>query len=699
MRKSFILLLVAVIVLGGIPMDVFGEVAYDKELEQSIIKVKGLFSISDSYDTFNSQVNTSGKEVFFYLNWSDSNNKLDNIRVTTDNKGNIISFNKYNPIYVEPETKSPNFSNEEALENAESFIKKIAPDLFNELELKKNRYPISAADNDYSFNFVRVINKIPYPDNTVNVNVNKLTGEISNFHTNWERSLEFPKAENILSIEEGKQAFKEEIGLNIMYKSSNRLLKMLDTNEETKYFLTYSILNQGKMIDAITGQAINTNYYGGMGAVEEKTMDANASGITPKERAEIDKLVGIIDAEQIEKTARRIVSINDDYVLQNKNLYSSYKNPGEYQWSLYFTKKVDNNNIMMADIVLDAKTSELLSFYKNNRIDSNTKPIITREESLDLAREFIASQQPEKIDFLEYIDDNIGTTDENQQTYYFRFIRKTDDIFVESDGVYVGVDAVTKEIISYNLDWFNGKLPPKGTLIGYDKAYDILFGQLGYDLRYTTIYNYDKPEGENREIKLVYTLNYEKPAIIHANTGEILDYSGEIYNDFLGFGYNDIDSSYAKEKIATLAQYGVGFNSDSFKPKEEIKQKDFIYLLFKSISSYRTETEKDIDKIYDELTNSRIIRDGERNLDRVVTKEEAVKFIIRTMNYAKIAEIENIYKDIFKDSTTISPSLIGHMNIAYGLGIINGDGKGSINPQAELKREDAASIIYNYMFN
>lgn len=693
------LLLVGLIILGGIPLDVFADVLYDKELEQAIIRAKDLFGIPDSYDTFNSQVNTSGKEVFFYLNWSDSSNKLDNISVTTDNKGNIISFNKYNPIYAEPETKSPNFSAEEALEKAKSFIKRIAPDLYNELELKKNRYPISAYDNDYSFNFIRVINKISYPDNTVNINVNKLTGEINNFYSNWERNLDFPSAENILSIEEGKQAFKEEIGLNIMYKSSNRLLKMLDTNEETKYFLTYSILSQGKMIDAITGEAIDLSYYGGMGIENEKSMDSTASGVTPKERAEIDKLVGIIDAEQIEKTARKILSIDDKYVLQNKNLYSNYKNPGEYQWSLYFTKKVENNNIIMADIVLDAKTSELISFYKNNRTDSNTKPIITREESLDLAREFIKKQQPKKVGLLEYSDDNISNTDENQQTYFFRFIRKIDDIYVESDGVYVGVDAVSKEIISYNLDWFNGNLPPKGALIGYDKAYDILFSQVGYELRYATIYDYDKPEGENREIKLVYALNYEKPAIIHANTGEILDYTGEIYNDFVGLGYSDIDTSYAKDKISTLAQYGVGFNANRFKPKEEIKQKDFIYLLFKSISSYRTETEKDIDKIYEELTNSRIIRDGEISLDRVVSKEEAVKFVIRAMNYGKIAEISNIYDDIFKDSAKVDPSIKGHMNIAYGLGIISGDGSLNINPKAELKREDAASIIYNYMFN
>jgi len=69
------------------------------------------------------------------------------------------------------------------------------------------------------------------------------------------------------------------------------------------------------------------------------------------------------------------------------------------------------------------------------------------------------------------------------------------------------------------------------------------------------------------------------------------------------------------------------------------------------------------------------------------------------MSYDKVAEIPNIYSSIFKDSSEITPGFEGYINIGYGLGLINGDGSGKIRPRAELKREDAASLIYNYMFN
>ncbi|NMB27766.1 MAG: S-layer homology domain-containing protein, partial [Tissierellia bacterium] len=54
-------------------------------------------------------------------------------------------------------------------------------------------------------------------------------------------------------------------------------------------------------------------------------------------------------------------------------------------------------------------------------------------------------------------------------------------------------------------------------------------------------------------------------------------------------------------------------------------------------------------------------------------------------------------KDLFKDTKDIDPKLKGYVSIAYGLRIVEGAG-GKLNPKAELKREDGANMIYNYLF-
>ncbi|NLN14549.1 MAG: hypothetical protein GX185_02965 [Tissierellia bacterium] len=106
-----------------------------------------------------------------------------------------------------------------------------------------------------------------------------------------------------------------------------------------------------------------------------------------------------------------------------------------------------------------------------------------------------------------------------------------------------------------------------------------------------------------------------------------------------------------------------------------------------------------MDDIYGELKKQKIIREEEENRGARVSKEDGAKYIIRAMGYEKLAEIEDIYADIFQDSKEIDPKLKGYMNLAYGLRIILGDGTDYIRPKYELNREDAASMVYNYLFN
>ena len=185
-----------------------------------------------------------------------------------------------------------------------------------------------------------------------------------------------------------------------------------------------------------------------------------------------------------------------------------------------------------------------------------------------------------------------------------------------------------------------------------------------------------------------------KPANIDANTGYIKLFGR---TDPQMWTYNDIDKSYAKEKINILAQYGIALPGEEFKPKEKITQRDFLYLLAKANSPY-FEIDGSKDKLYSYLINLGIVKEEEKNPNKIVTKEEGIKYIIRALKYDKIADVSEIYKDLFKDTKDIAPKLKGYAAIAYGLNIVEGS-NGYLKPKAELKREDAANMIYNYLFN
>ncbi|NLY46388.1 MAG: hypothetical protein GX053_10460 [Tissierella sp.] len=419
--------------------------------------------------------------------------------------------------------------------------------------------------------------------------------------------------------------------------------------------------------------------------------------ITPEEREEIDKLKGLKSIEEVEKEARDILDLDNSYELRRRNLYSSWENPDEFFYSLSFIKTIDEKEYN-TEISINAKTLELMNFNKYRNFNPDAKAAIDKREALELAKEFIEKINPDKIDEIELLEDHL--TNDNEQYYGFNFIRKVDDIYVESDYISVGVDTVNKDISSYSINWYKGDFPSRDHIISIDKAYDVLFQKVGLELNYTNIYNFENINKEQeREIKLIYSISQHKPSIIDAFTGELLDYSGNIYKDNTIPVYNDIENSYARDKIITLAEYGIGFSSDKFNPKDIINQEDFLYLIWRSMNPYRGLLEQDMDEIYKDLISQKIVKSGEENRERDVTKEEAVKFIIRAMKYEKLAEIPNIYANIFKDGEDIDPNLKGHLTLAYGLKIISGDGTENIQPKYELKREDAASIIYNYMFN
>jgi len=160
-----------------------------------------------------------------------------------------------------------------------------------------------------------------------------------------------------------------------------------------------------------------------------------------------------------------------------------------------------------------------------------------------------------------------------------------------------------------------------------------------------------------------------------------------------------LDNTYAKDKILLLTEYGITLPGENFMPKSKIIQKDFMRYLWGAMNSYRLDREVSDDTIYQELADGGIIRSDEINREGTVTKAEAAKFVVRAKGLEKIALIQGIYANIFKDSNSIVKDYKGYVTLAYGLGILKGDNSGYIRADYVLKREDAASIIFEFAFN
>lgn len=695
MNKSIAILMVLSLLAGVmIPFVVYGE-EQGNNLEELTLRAKQIFEISDDYDTFNSSVSSYGGRTYYYFNWKDSSGKLNEINVTIDSQGLVTSYSTYDPRTLE-EQRLPRITKDEAISLAVKFIERLENGISASIEYDDTSYYAASSDPYYNFRFIRIVNGIPFSDNDLNISISKSSGKITSLYLNWIKDAEFSGLEGIMDIEDAKNAYKEIPGIQLVYKISDRYPRPLDSSgQELVHYLVYAPMDNITMIDPWTGEPVISGYgpYG-MGGGKAEAMDQ--SGITPIEKEELEKLKGLLSSTKAEEISRDNLDLGEDYIIESQSLYSSWKNKGEYIWSTSFSKNRGAENAEFVEVSLDAKSGDLISFYINNSANEGKKPTIDREMARKIALSYINKTIPELKDSIKgAYEYNIVETERLQ---YFTFNRYAEDIQIEGDSVTIVIDTYDGTVTSYNKSWYTGNLPSPEGVISIEKAYEALIERVGFGLGYRIIPVEEKGIWSD-QVRLVYQISPQRAPYIDPFSGEPLDYSGNPYRIKQAKSYGDLENSYAKDKILLLAEYGITLPGDDFLPKTQIRQKDFMRFLWGAMNSYRLDREVSDDTIYKELADSRIILDEEIKREGAVTKAEAAKFVVRAKGLAKIAEIQGIYANIFKDSTVIRSDLKGYITLAYGLGILKGDYTGYIRPDYLLKREDAASMIFEFTFN
>ena len=286
--KRGIALVLAFTMILSVFTTAFAEGNYDKELEKAIAKSKKLFNIGSQYDKFTHNIDYNNDHVIFYLNWSDSKEKLGSISVGINSDGTVINYNTWKPIYGESKPALPKISKNEGLKIAEGFIKKVSPEFANNIQYVDREGPIDLGSEVYNYTFVRTVNNIPFYEDTIDISINKATGEVINYYTNWNLNVEFPQANNIIDKNQAKKLYAEKIGLDLIYKSTYK-------EDKYQYFLAYSPMDQNLGIDAKSGDVKHYYDYGnylGMGG--EGTKDAAVEELSPEESKAVDTMKDII---------------------------------------------------------------------------------------------------------------------------------------------------------------------------------------------------------------------------------------------------------------------------------------------------------------------------------------------------------------------------------------------------------------------
>lgn len=717
--KTKIALFSALIMILTVIMPVSAFSAADPGLESAIKVSKQMFDIPDSLSNFSYSVRSEGDLKVWMLNWSSKDNNGTNIEVSIDNTGDIQSYYNYKYIDYENIKKLPSISRSEAQKNAEKIIKKLNPNIFDNIKISERNQNVSITDNVYSFNYVRTYKGINFPQNSLNVSINKQTGELESYSKNWSKDVLFPSSEKAISLKEAQDAYMKNLGLALTYNSSTE-------DRNVKVYGAYSpIYNSNHYIDAFTGEKINLGkiYYDTSFNIAMKESAAYGRGISfdeialsPEEITAVEEVSNFISQEEAEKIARELkfLELDDSFSLNRSSLYKGWLGVKGYDWNLNFMKS-DEKIYSSVSVRIDAATGEITNFSTASKTeDKGNTAKYDKDAAKKTVEEFLNQIQPDKFKQTKYkeIEDEFLRNDENEAPKYFSFqyTRMVNDVPFENNGITVQYDAVTGKITNFNLEWFEVEFPSLENAASLDKIYEIFFRDIGLELQYTTaipdiIYAKELAikADSNKEAKLVYAVNSDKPSTLDAFTGVILNYNGEPYKEEKPLEYTDITGHYAQDEIEVLAQAGIGLEGPELKPDEQIKQKDFLLLISQIIGngyafygklalSSDTETED----LYKLLIQEGIVKESEKNPEGPLTREDSVKFVIRALKYEKIAALSDIFNCTFEDKDEINPELIGHVVLAKGLNIVSGHGD-YFRPKAELKKSDAMIIIYNYL--
>lgn len=691
----------------------------EKSLENVINAVKKRIVIPAAYTEFSQYSYESTQDdqtsLTWQLDWSDPQGK-GRISVEADASGMARSYYHY-----EDRGKTSGLSDLTRAEGkviAGDFLKKIWPECAAQMReisefsaaeglptADSARVSASGASemnavypsDNYFYTYRLYQNDLPVNFVTANVTVDKYSKKVVSFYQNGGDPAQytFEDTSGLIGEDKASASYIQGIGINVEYFTYYD-----DKNQTMKAFAAYTLkdLMQRAAIDAKTGEVVKlyTNGYNGLLRSGGGTADAGSAiaaqnaALTKEEQAEVDTVAGLLSKAEAEKIARAMPGITSAMTVNYSSLQSLYSNKSQYIWSIGF----DGGSVS-----LDAKTGEIREYYLyKERTDDKSKDL-KADEAKKTAEAFLQKYASQKYGQSEYVynphyfdlkADGKGSTAlipiqppyENNR-YVFEYIRQTDGVNVNGNGLNISVDHATGEVSSYSLSWDESlNFPPVKIALTKEEAFQKLDDILDFSLCYALT--------DENTASLVYDFKTLEDIHLDPVTGTRLDWLGQPYKLEVP-AYQDIDGHWAKDMILFLAQNGYYIQSEDgyFHPDQNIKQSDFFQYCY-SPSMY-----SDREDLYNMLIREGVLTEDEANQSAQVTRQEAAKFTARMLGYDQLAQNGDIFKELSKD--TVESSYKGYVAVALGLKIMNLDSEKSFNGTKPLTNAEAVAIVYNYL--
>ncbi len=652
-----------------------------EDMTAAIAFVKARVDIPGECTEFHGQNSVRNGETNWEFSWETAEGTEPQMRISVYLRSGTLIENVYTYVYEETEYRPgktlPVITAEQAQEAAVAFCAKTNPEL--RWEYSEGAEAVLSGDR-YRVCVPRTVGGIPVYNNEANIWVCSQTGRVESYALTHSEKALFSGADGAMTAEDAQNAYIKNGYMRLEYRIFDGQACLVYTPGQTE-----------SLIDAVTGEGFNPyadTDFSASNAKLEATMasDEAASGaaatLTPQERKAVEEAAGLISYEAATEKLKAVpyFRIPADAVMEAGNTYKTEDGRYVLRISLSGSAKEEYTYTYGE---LDGETGEILYYYTSERKEDKTAADAEAAKAVydAFAAEYLQS----------YADALAETkTEAAEQTTSIRTERVENGIPVYGNGVSVTVDGDSK-ITSYRLDWKRDvAFPAAEGILSAEAVYGILFENASPRLSYYA--------GDG-EAALIYALPDREYAFVAAGDGTKLNYNGTPFVQTAKAAYTDIAGHYAEEAILALASIGAGIGDTAFMPDAIITQAEFVGLISNCVMDYYPISGGAVDeaRLYSYAVNRGILPAEEEAPDTPLTRELAVAYLLRAMEYGRFAEIPGIFRCDFADADAIDPELYGYVAIAKGLGLINGDGTGHFAPKREMTRGEAAVVIYNYL--
>ena len=542
----------------------------------------------------------------------------------------------YQPVNSKDVLFPAKYSKEEAQKFADEFIERF--DNSGEYEIVPNEYnyyssSILTNPIQYSFTYTKKKSGVPISDQSISIGVLG-DGTVTSYY----------KLQNVTGDftydDPSKKQSESVVANRVRDALKAQLAYQIDTDYTTGDYTVKLVYQPNSEVTsgvhALTGDWLTT---------EGLSSTVSNQKITPIVTEPLAAKQPNLTAEQAQAMAQKLLATDQkDVKLTIESIEETTTETGKVVYNIHYMYNYRNGGTGTS-LTIDKATGEVINYsdIKNNlevqEDDSTTEVELTQQQALEKAIAYVKEYVPSYAH--QYaLPLNDVLYDDYNDSYYFTFPRIVNGLTVMGDQISVNVDAKTGNLLSLYVNAYdNVEWPAATDILTQQEATKLLKNQLKLKLQYV---NHPKVEGE-QHYSLVYQPIFKESsyAVVDAKTGEWLNGYGMVNSD-----KPTIEHPTAAEELNYLIHAGILEVDETFNP------------------------------------------------DAPITKEEALKVLLKSVTYMYYSSRYNEYETTNQSFTNITPddALYPFVTQALRMGMLDAS-QGTFNATASLSNQELAKWL------